>query len=103
MSMPTISSVQHNSAVYGRRCQHFGLFKETGTSCWRQRWIPVDLPNGKFDFIFCSPPWGGQTKNSSGLIYSSMEPFNLRQFPPQLASEAAHENDVTWFVPLKSR
>ncbi|KAF3985870.1 hypothetical protein FT663_02113 [Candidozyma haemuli var. vulneris] len=40
-------------------------------------WIP--LKKKKFDFAFCSPPWGGPSYNNENFDLEAMEPFGLRE------------------------
>lgn len=48
-----------------------------------QQWIPApirnhDSPTSVFDFVFCSPPWGGPSyKNADGFDVFSMDPFPI--------------------------
>lgn len=73
---------RHNCGVYG--VQHKTWFV---TGDWLELsqtsdWIPAECggPSHKFDFVFCSPPWGGPGyKYKDVFDLDAMTPFNLRQ------------------------
>lgn len=74
-----IKCSKHNCGIYGVEKNTWfvlGDWKELSQST---SWIADFVPEGKFDFIFCSPPWGGpKYKSKENFDLYDMEPFDLR-------------------------
>uniref|UniRef100_A0A0L0NQM5 Trimethylguanosine synthase n=1 Tax=Candidozyma auris TaxID=498019 RepID=A0A0L0NQM5_CANAR len=71
-----IKCCKQNASVYGV-CDTIEFIQGD----WHQlkketSWIP--LRRKKFDFAFCSPPWGGPNYNNKKFDLEKMEPFDLR-------------------------
>lgn len=82
---------QHNSAVYQTDNNTWFVLGDWNHLLNSKDWIPVDLPEGKFDFVFCSPPWGGPNyKRQQWFDLFSMTPFNLRQLCHSLRKFTDH-------------
>lgn len=74
-----IKCSKHNCGVYGVEENTWFVLGDWNELSKSSSWIPSSVPNGKFDFVFCSPPWGGpgyKTKDTFDLY--KMEPFDLR-------------------------
>ncbi|GEQ67235.1 hypothetical protein JCM33374_g899 [Metschnikowia sp. JCM 33374] len=70
---------QHNSMVYGVQEKTSFVQGDWKLLSETTNWIPESIPHHKFDFVFCSPPWGGpQYKYQDQFDLSAMEPFSLR-------------------------
>lgn len=87
----------HNASVYGvadRIWSRVGDWNQLtqmqpdGTP--NQLWIPPDIrnhaqPSAVFDFVFCSPPWGGPSyKNADGFDVYNMHPFPIDRLCEQI-------------------
>lgn len=71
---------KHNSAIYGVEEKTWFVLGDWNQLSGSKDWVPLDLPDGKFDFVFCSPPWGGPDyKRLQIFDLHAMQPFGLRQ------------------------
>lgn len=79
---------EHNCKIYGVEKNTWfvqGDWNEL-SKLNQKSWVPQEIGTGKFDFVFCSPPWGGpnyKTKDTFDLY--EMEPFDLRSLCRSLA------------------
>ena len=82
----------HNAGIYGvfdRIWTQLGDWNELQN---KTDWIPYgirmknkELKNEMFDFVFCSPPWGGPLYKKSGQFdLEQMKPFNLETLCGQM-------------------
>lgn len=70
---------QHNSNVYGVGDRTWFALGDWNELSKNTDWIPEHIPK-TFDFIFCSPPWGGPGYKSQQVFdLHAMEPFGIRQ------------------------
>lgn len=82
----------HNAAIYGvldRIWTHLGDWNELSDLENGTDWIPYGIKMEKkremFDFVFCSPPWGGPLYKKSGEFdLQQMKPFNLETLCGQM-------------------
>ncbi|CAG86090.2 DEHA2C07986p [Debaryomyces hansenii CBS767] len=87
----------HNARVYGvedRIWSKVGDWNQFSSvladGSPNQSWIPPHLRNVKtpsaiFDFVFCSPPWGGPSyKDTNGFDVYNMQPFPIDQLCHQV-------------------
>lgn len=77
----------HNAAIYGVQDKMWSVVGDWNSlSALDEKgrpnssWVPADLRRKRhidrtFDFVFCSPPWGGP-------LYSRDKPFDLQQMQP---------------------
>lgn len=83
---------KHNASIYGvedKIWSYVGDWRAMSNSDHNgipnMSWIPPDMhkkdPTKTFDFIFCSPPWGGPSYKKRGVDFDleSMEPLSLRE------------------------
>lgn len=57
----------------------------------RSNWIPIALDDGKFDFVFSSPPWGGPNyKYDDTFDLYEMKPMNLRDLCASMVPLSRH-------------
>lgn len=91
----------HNASVYGVEHKIWStigdwnsLSKNSEDGEINMSWIPSELKKKSkpFDFIFCSPPWGGPSYNTSGKEYNlfSMEPFPIHSLCRQILQYTDH-------------
>lgn len=71
----------HNAAIYGvldRIWTQVGDWNELSRTDNGLEWIPDDIPDKRFDFVFCSPPWGGPLYKKGGAFdVQAMQPFSM--------------------------
>lgn len=76
-----LQCTMHNAAIYkvlDRIWSHLGDWNTLSDLDNGNDWIPVELRLKLFDFVFCSPPWGGpKYKRGGDFDLKEMEPFNL--------------------------
>lgn len=68
---------EHNCGVYGVESNTWFAVGDWNELSSRVDWIPDGI-SPRFDFVFCSPPWGGpRYKYKDAFDLEAMEPFNL--------------------------
>ncbi|OBA19156.1 S-adenosyl-L-methionine-dependent methyltransferase [Metschnikowia bicuspidata var. bicuspidata NRRL YB-4993] len=73
-----VKCCQQNSMVYGADLNTSFVLGDWNSLSETSDWVPEIVPNKKFDFAFCSPPWGGpKYKYQDTFDLEAMEPFNL--------------------------
>lgn len=72
----TLECLEHNAGIYGVRESIVPVLGDWHELLEREDWVPEAIE--LFDFVFCSPPWGGPAYNQSIFDLAQMEPFNLR-------------------------
>lgn len=71
---------KHNSNIYDVSEKTWFIVGDWMELSERTDWIPEIIENCKFDFVFCSPPWGGPNyKYEDAFDLNTMQPMNLRQ------------------------
>ncbi|WPK22805.1 hypothetical protein PUMCH_000018 [Australozyma saopauloensis] len=71
---------RHNCLIYGVSEKTWFIEGDWLELAKSPKWLPEDLTDGKFDFVFCSPPWGGPNyKHQLTFDLNVMQPFNLRE------------------------
>lgn len=74
-----IKCSKHNCGVYGVEKNTWFVQGDWNELANSSDWVPEWVTGGKFDFIFCSPPWGGpKYKSRDTFDLYTMEPFDLR-------------------------
>lgn len=82
----------HNAAIYGVLDRIWSVLGDWNKlSNGNSDWIPYGIKNNRgnngkmFDFVFCSPPWGGPLYKKSGEFdLQQMTPFNLETLCRQM-------------------
>ncbi|SGZ49310.1 CIC11C00000001975 [Sungouiella intermedia] len=74
-----IKCTKHNCGIYGVEDNTWFYQGDWNVMSQSTDWIPEFIPNEKFDFIFCSPPWGGPKYKTRGAFdLYAMKPLELR-------------------------
>lgn len=78
---------KHNCNIYGVSSNTWFVTGDWMDLSKRKDWLPSNLTDEKFDFAFCSPPWGGPSYSRQETFnLFSMKPFNLRDLCISMAS-----------------
>lgn len=77
INMANIKCCKQNAMVYGVSDKTEFIQGDWHTLQRKKDWIPIKKK--KFDFAFCSPPWGGPSYNHECFDLENMEPFNLSE------------------------
>lgn len=81
-----VKCTQHNCNIYGVKDKTWFAVGDWFELSEKSDWVPVELDDGKFDFAFSSPPWGGPNyKNEDTFDLHTMKPMNLRQLCSSMA------------------
>lgn len=79
ISAVNVQCSQHNCGVYGVADRTWFAVGDWNELSKTTDWVPEGV-SLQFDFIFCSPPWGGpRYKYQDTFDLSAMEPFNLKE------------------------
>lgn len=97
-----VHCTNHNAGIYNVHEKIWLYVGDWNEMVGHQNWIPEELKNENqtriFDFIFCSPPWGGPsyTREANSFDLLSMEPFSV---PTLLKQMSQYTRNMGLFLP----
>ncbi|KAM9929567.1 hypothetical protein OXX80_009643 [Metschnikowia pulcherrima] len=100
VNVNNVKCSQHNSMVYGVEHNTSFVLGDWNILCQGSDWVPDHISHKRFDFAFCSPPWGGpKYKYQEQFDLNTMEPFSLRQL---CLSMGKYSDNFGLFLPRNS-
>ncbi|CAI5757978.1 unnamed protein product [Candida verbasci] len=90
---------RHNCEVYEVGDKLLTLQGDWNQLAKNFKWVPFEYETKPFDFIFCSPPWGGTDYDRSSFDVYDMEPFSL---PDLLHQCYKFSNNIALYLPKSS-